>query len=120
MKRIEAIIRPHKQATVLAGLAKLGLTNVTVIKIMGLARQASFSSTYKAINPDTETQTGLIPKLMLLLFVADDQVPPILELIRAQAFTGDPGDGAIAVSQVEQIIRIRPKPTPVQAKRPKS
>lgn len=109
MKRIEAIIRPHKQASVLAALAKFGLTNVTVFETMGLARQVSFSRTYELASPDLETQTGLIPKRMLLLFVEDDQVQPVLDLIQPLAFTGEPGDGKIAVSQIEQLVRIRPE-----------
>jgi nitrogen regulatory protein P-II 1 len=109
MKRIEAIIRPHKQASILAALAKAGFTNVTVIETLGLARQVSFSQTYEVVSPDAQTQTGLIPKRLLLLFVADDQVQPIIELIQPLALTGELGDGVIAVSQLDQIVPIRPK-----------
>ena len=109
MKRIEAIIRPHQQASVLAGLAKLGITNVTAIETLGLAHQITHSRIYEPASPDPETQTGLIPKSLLLLFIEDHQVQPVTELIQQLAFTGDPGDGKIAVSQVDQILRLRPK-----------
>jgi len=113
MKRIEAIIRPHKQESVLAALAKFGLTNVTVMEILGLARQISYSRIYEPGSPNPETQTGLIPKRLLLLLVEDDQVQPILDIIQPIAFTGEPGDGKIAVSALDQVVRIRPggKPT---------
>lgn len=109
MKRIEAIIRPHKQASVLAALAKFGLTNVTVLETMGLARQISISHTYELASADPETQTGLIPKRLILLFVEDNQVKPVLDLIQRLAHTGEPGDGKIAVSQLDQLVRIRPE-----------
>jgi nitrogen regulatory protein P-II 1 len=109
MKRIEAIIRPHKVPAVLTALARIGLTNVTVLETLGLARQVSFSRTYEPASRNEETQTGLIPKRLLLLFVEDAQVQPVLDLIQPLAFTGEPGDGKIAVSPVDQIVRIRPK-----------
>jgi nitrogen regulatory protein PII len=109
MKRIEAIIRPHKQGLVLAALAKLGINNVTVIEIMGLVHHISFSRTYQPVCPDEETQTGLIPKRLLLLFVEDEQVQPVIELIQSVGFTGDQGDGKIAISPLDQLVRIRPK-----------
>jgi len=108
MKRIEAIIRPHKQAIVLAALAKAGITNVTVMEILGLAHQVSFSRTYEVTSINDETQTGLIPKRMLLLFIEDDQLQSVLDIIQPVAFTGEPGDGKIAVSSLEQLISIRP------------
>jgi nitrogen regulatory protein P-II 1 len=108
MKRIEAIIRPHKQAAVLVALAKVGITNVTVMETMGLARHKTFSRTYEPASRNEETQTGLIPKKLLLLFVADDQVQAVVDLIQPIAITGEPGDGLIAVSPLDQIVRVRP------------
>ena len=109
MKRIEAIIRPHKVPAVLAALAKAGITNVTVVETLGMARQLTFSRIYDPANSNEETQTGLIPKRLLLLFVEDAQVQPILDLIQPLAFTGEPGDGTIAISPLDQLVRIRQK-----------
>jgi nitrogen regulatory protein P-II 1 len=114
MKRVEAIIRPHKVPHVLAALAQAGITNVTVIETSGLARQMSHSRIYEPANPNNQTQTGLIPKRLLLLYVEDEQVQPALDLIRSIALTGEPGDGKIAVSQLDQLVRIRPKGDPSQ------
>lgn len=114
MKRIEAIIRPHKQTIVLAALARFGVTNVTVFETLGLAPQASRSQVFELTKPEEETGTGLIPKRVLLLFVEDDRVQPALDIIQRAAFTGEPGDGKIAVSQIEQFVRINPKEQPLQ------
>lgn len=109
MKRIEAIIRPSKQPAVLASLAQLGVTNVTVIDTLGLARQPGYSQIYEPAKTNDETQTGLVPKRLLLLFVEDSEVQPVLDVIQPIALTGDPGDGKIAISQLDQLVRIRPK-----------
>ena len=114
MKRIEAIIRPHKQASVLAALAKLGVANVTIFETLGLARQITQSRIFELSDRNGDTQTGLIPKRVLLLFIEDDQVPPVLDIIQDVAFTGEAGDGKIAVSQIDQLVRINPKEKPSQ------
>lgn len=41
MRRIEAIVCPHKTPAVLAALAKAGLTIVTVVETLGLARRSN-------------------------------------------------------------------------------
>jgi nitrogen regulatory protein PII len=93
MKRIEAIIRPHKQALVLAALATLGVTHATVFETLGLARQTSRSRIFELSSQEKATGTGLIPKRMLLLFVEDDQAQAAFDIIRKIAFTGESGDG---------------------------
>ncbi len=108
MKRIEAVIRPHKQPYVLAALAGMGINNVTVIETLGLGPAPNYSQIYEPSSPNKETHTGLIPKRLLLLFVEDNQVQPVIEVIRSNAFTGAPGDGTIAVSRLDEIVRIRP------------
>ena len=109
MKRIEAIIRPHKQPSVLAAIARFGITNVTVLETMGLARHVSHSRVYEPASHDKETETGLIPLPLLILFVEDDRVQAILDIIQPIAFVGEPGDGIIAVSPLDQVLRVRPK-----------
>jgi nitrogen regulatory protein PII len=112
MKRIEAIIRPHKQGYVLAALAQMGITNVTVIQTLGLCDPPNYSQIYDPAGVDPKTGTGLVPKRLLLLFIEDDQVPSVLKLIQSTALTGRPGDGVIAVSPLDQVLRIRPKVKP--------
>ena len=112
MKRIETVIRPHKEPNVLAALARLGITNATVIEALGLASLPSFSLIYEPASQHKETGTGLVPKRLLLVFVEDDQVQPAVEAIQSVAFTGTSGDGVITVSQLDQVIRIRPKGKP--------
>lgn len=43
----------------------------------------------------------------LELVCADDQVSPLLDVIRATCCTGNPGDGMVFVSDVVDALRIR-------------
>ena len=109
MKRIEAVVRPHKQSAVLFALAEMGITNATVIETLGLVRQTGPSLIYEPANLHPETLTGLVPKRMVLLFVSDELAPAAVAAIKSAAFTGESGDGKIVVSEVDETIRIRPK-----------
>ena len=107
MKRIEAIIRPHRQTEVLAALAKMQITGVTVLDTLGFGRQPGHSEVYEAVRPTDEVDPGLVPKRLLLMFVEDDHVQPVVDTILRVARTGQQGDGKIAVSSLEQLVRIR-------------
>ena len=107
MKRIEAIIRPHRQADVLAALAKMQISGVTVLDTLGLGRQPGHSEVYEEVRHSSELETGLIRKRLLLMFVEDEHVQAVVDTIVRTASTGVPGDGKIAVSGIDQLIRIR-------------
>jgi len=109
MKKIEAIIRPHKQEELLQALAKSdALTEgsalgVTVLDTVGFGRQKGHSEVYRGV----EQEFGLVPKRMLIMYVDDDQVDGAVKLITEIARTGEAGDGKIAVLPVEDLTRIR-------------
>jgi nitrogen regulatory protein P-II 1 len=109
MKKIEAIIRPHKQDAVLEALANsdaLGeesALGVTVLETVGFGRQKGHSDVYRGV----EQELGLVPKRMLILYVNDDQVESVVKLISDTARTGKMGDGKIAVLPLQALTRIR-------------
>lgn len=109
MKKIEAIIRPHKVDDLLKALSKSSaLTEssalgVTVLDTVGFGRQQGHSEVYRGV----EQEMGLVPKRMLIMYVNDDQVEGVVKLICDQAQTGQYGDGKIAVLPVDELTRIR-------------
>jgi nitrogen regulatory protein P-II 1 len=109
MKKIEAIIRPHKQDALLQGLAQSdALTEgsalgVTVLETVGFGRQKGHSEVYRGV----EQEMGVVPKRMVIMYVNDDQVDGVVRLITEIAQTGQMGDGKIAVLPVENLTRIR-------------
>lgn len=109
MKKIEAIIRPHKQEELLQALAQsnalteTSALGVTVLDTVGFGRQRGHSDVYRGV----EQEMGLVPKRLLILYVSDDQVDNVVKLICDIAQTGKPGDGKIAILPIEDLIRVR-------------
>lgn len=107
MKRIEAVIRPHCLAESLAAIAKLRIAGVTVVDAVGFGRQPGHSEVYEEALRYEGMEIGLVPRKMLIMFAEDEHVAQIVELLTRIARTGYPGDGKIAVSAVEQYVRVR-------------
>ncbi len=96
MKKIEAIIKPFKLDEVKEALQEVGLQGMTVVEAKGFGRQKGHTELYRG----AEYVVDFLPKLKLVLVVADDQVEPALEAIQTAAKTGKIGDGKIFVSNV--------------------
>jgi len=109
MKRIEAIIRPHRLAHALTELAKLRMTGVTVVDAIGFGRQPGHSEVYEqiTIRSGEDLEVGLVPKKLLIMFVDDENVQTVVDTLTQVSRTGRPGDGKVAVSSIESFARIR-------------
>lgn len=103
MKRIEAIIRPHRQEAVLQALSDSSALGVSVLDSIGFGRQSGHSDVYQSVDHDM----CLVPKRMLIMYVNDDQVESIVKVIQDVAQTGKYGDGKIAVTPLDDLVRIR-------------
>jgi nitrogen regulatory protein P-II 1 len=103
MKKIEAIIKPHKLDDVREALSEAGIAGLTVSEVKGYGRQKGHSETYRG----AEYKIDFLPKVKLEIAISDDQVDRCIELIINNAKTGKIGDGKIFVSNLERVIRIR-------------
>jgi nitrogen regulatory protein PII len=103
MKKIEAIIKPFKIEEVRDALTELGLQGVTTIDVKGFGRQKGHTEIYRG----SEYTVDFIPKIMVLVVVADALVESAVSAIIKAAKTGAVGDGKIFVSTIEEAVRIR-------------
>ena len=103
MKKIEAIIQPHKLDEVKEALHGIGVEGITVTDVRGHGRQKGHTEIYRG----NEYKVDLIPKVKLDIIVPDARAKLVAETITVTARTGKIGDGKIFVSSVEQAIRIR-------------
>ena len=103
MKKIEAIIRPHKLEEVKEALIESGIKGMTIMEIRGIGRQKGQTEIYRG----SEYQIDFVPKIMLMIIVPDSQLEKAISLILANAKTGQVGDGKIFVSAIEEAIRVR-------------
>jgi nitrogen regulatory protein P-II 1 len=103
MKKIEAVIQPHKLDEVKDALKGIGVDGVTISEVRGHGRQKGHTETYRG----AEYTIDLLPKVKLELVAADARVEEIVSALVAAARSGKIGDGKIFVSPIEETVRIR-------------
>ena len=103
MKKIEAIIQPHKLDQVKEALKSIGIDGMTISEVRGHGRQKGHKEIYRGM----EYQVDLLPKIKVEIVAADARSEEIVSTLLESARTGKIGDGKIFVYDVEDAIRIR-------------
>ena len=103
MKKIEAIIKPHRLEDVKTALTQIGIQGMTVSEIRGFGRQKGHKEQYRG----AEYTVDLVPKVKVEVVVADAGVQAAVDAIIRAAETGEIGDGKFFVSPLESAVRIR-------------
>jgi nitrogen regulatory protein P-II 1 len=103
VKKIEAIIKPHKLDEVKSALTQVGVQGMTVSEVRGFGRQKGHKEQYRG----AEYTIDLVPKVKVEVVVGDAAVTAAVEAIVRSARTGEIGDGKIFVSNLESVSRIR-------------
>jgi nitrogen regulatory protein P-II 1 len=103
VKKVEAMVKPFKLDQVRDALCALGISGMTVTEAKGFGRQRGHVEVYRG----SEYVVNFLPKQMLEVVVADDQLEACIGAITMAARTGEIGDGKIFVSPVARLVRIR-------------
>jgi nitrogen regulatory protein P-II 1 len=103
MKKIEAIIQPHKLEEVKEAIKGIGIDGMTVTEVRGHGRQKGHKEIYRGM----EYQVDLLPKIKLEIVVSSARADEVIRTLVAAARTGKIGDGKIFVYDVAEAIRIR-------------
>jgi nitrogen regulatory protein P-II 1 len=103
MKKIEAVIQPHKFEDVKEALKNIGVTGMTVTEVRGHGRQKGHKEVYRGM----EYQVDLLPKVKLEVVVPDERLEEVVGSLSGAAKTGRIGDGKIFISDIADAIRIR-------------
>lgn len=103
MKKIEAIIQPHKLDDVKEALIGIGVDGITISEVRGHGRQKGHTEVYRG----QEYKVDLLPKVKLEMVVTAARVDQILGVLSEAARSGKIGDGKIFVSTIEEAVRIR-------------
>ncbi len=103
MKKIEAIIKPHKLDDVKDGLTEIGIKGMTVTEVKGYGRQKGHTEIYRG----AEYVVDFLPKIKIEIVVSADIANQVVDKIRESANTGKIGDGKIFVLPIERIVRVR-------------
>lgn len=103
MKKIEAVIRPHKIDEVHSALLEAGFSGLTVSEVRGYGRQKGHKEIYRGAEYNIE----FVPKIKIELVCSNTTAEKAISIIIDTARTGQVGDGKIFVLDVEETIRIR-------------
>ena len=103
MKKIEAIIRPHKLDEVREALQDAGFRGLTVVEVKGYGRQMGHSEIYRG----SEYSVNFLPKVKIEIVCSDANAEKAIGIVLKVAKTGEVGDGKIFVLPVEEVIRVR-------------
>jgi len=103
MKEIKAYIRCQKAEEVLDALDEIGVTDITLIDVMGVGKLADPKTAKYSIK--CVEKYSNVAKLEAVS--QDSDVQRIVDTIRRVAYTGMKGDGMIFVSPIEMAVKIR-------------
>src|ERR1700680_1016242 len=102
MKKIEAIIQPHKIEDVKEALKGIGIEGMTILDVRGHGRQKGHKEVYRGM----EYQVDVLPKIKLEMVVAEARADEVIRTLVAAARSGKIGDGKVFVFDVADGIRI--------------
>jgi nitrogen regulatory protein P-II 1 len=103
LKKVEAIIREDKVNDVKDALAEIGIMGLNIFEVRGHGRQGGIQLVGRA----GTYQVNMLPKIQVNIVLSDRNLEAAIEAILKSAYTGEPGDGLIFVSPVDEVIRIR-------------
>jgi len=103
MKKIEAVIQPHKLEDVKAALKAIGIDGMTITEVRGHGRQKGHKEIYRGM----EYEVDLLPKMKIEMVVPSARSDEVVQTILNSARTGKIGDGKIFLYDVAEAIRIR-------------
>ena len=103
MRKIEAIIQPHKLEDAKEALKTIGVDGMTITEVRGHGRQKGHTEVYRGM----EYKVDLLPKVKLEMVVPDKRADEVIRTLTTAARTGKIGDGKIFVYEVADAVRIR-------------
>ena len=103
MKKIEAIIQPHKLDEVKDALRGAGVLGMTASEVQGYGRQGGKSEVFRG----AEYTVAFVPKVKIEVLVDTADVDQIIDLIVKTGRTGKIGDGKVWAVSVDRLVRVR-------------
>ena len=103
MKIVTAYVRRECAPRLMRELHEAGVSGLTAYEVRGMSGEAA---TFFYSKRPYEL-SHLPESLKIEVICEDDSVDKIVALIAQQARTGAPGDGLVAILDVERVMRIR-------------
>jgi len=102
MKLVSAIVRPFKLQEVRSALAGYDIFSFTVSEVRAFGGASGIVEFYRGA---TYTE-HFLPKVKLEIIAGDNSVPMVMEAVQHAAWTGKPGDGAVYVQDLVEVLPV--------------
>lgn len=102
MKKVVAMIRTERVLALKEQLSKIGISAMTIAEITAWAGQGKITLQRRGL----PISYDLIHRAKIEIFIPDDQLDQVLKTIIEITRSGNPEDGIVTVSNLEQIINI--------------
>lgn len=102
MKQIIAIVQPFMAEKVLKALPEASWEALSVREVRGYGRQKSYLDEYRG----SEYAAAFLSKVMIMVWVEDEEVEKVVRTIVRTARTGRQGDGKIFVLPIQGIAAL--------------
>lgn len=103
MSKIVIITSQNRFEALKTALDKLGITGMTVTKVLGYGIQKGQTEMYRG----AEIAAHLLPKVKVEMIVSAIPVADVVNTAKAVLYTGKYGDGKIFIYDVEDVVKIR-------------
>jgi nitrogen regulatory protein PII 2 len=114
MKEVTVLVRMNKMNQTKKALAEIGINSMTAKEVLGRGKGLVDFGVLKGAEKGYEEaivhlgeSQRLIPKRMLTMIVADNQVSRVVKAVIAVNQTGKSGDGKIFVQPVSEAWQVR-------------
>lgn len=101
VKKIEAYVKPFRLEKIKQALGEAGFAPLRLIQA-----QVTTAEPRQEIYQGTEFNVDMDARVLLMTMVEDKDVATITRIIESAASTGNPDDGNIIITDVEEIIPI--------------
>ena len=102
ISKVVIIAKPERLDALKVAMNKIGITGMTVTKVMGCGVQKGHVSYYRGAKVDLD----LLPKLKAEIVVSSIPVQTVVDTARKVLYTGHMGDGKIFIYDVRNVVRV--------------
>lgn len=103
MTKVVIITSQNRFEALKVALDELGITGMTVTKVLGYGLQKGQTELYRGV----EVASKLLPKVKVEMIVSAIPVEDVVNTAKKVLYTGHYGDGKIFIYDVEDVIKIR-------------
>jgi Amt family ammonium transporter len=101
--KVVIVTRPERFDILKDALGKIGVTGMSVTKVMGCGMQKGSLEYYRGV----PVETKLLEKVKVEVVVCKVPVSSIIEAAKKVLYTGNIGDGKVFVYNVDNVVKIR-------------